>query len=409
MWLHHQTRNLVLVVLFYGTVLLLHILLPAYRTAGYVCDWRGRRLLYRLNGPLLMAVVVGVPLCLYARGTIPLFVLSFAAENYWSLLACANMLGFLCSFLLVALLPLEPSFRCLTVDQEALCGRAAKGEDVGTSLQQAPKRSKASHFFFGTSFNPRIGSLDIKMALYALGAAALAWNLVSAVALRLFRVPGVDNLSLALKLYAAMLSWFLLEYMFLEVIHLYTFDLMCEKLGFKLCWGCLVYYPFFYCIPVWSLVEAPPNADITTATGLGIVMLFFCGWILTRGANVQKYLFKTRGPQPQISVLGVAFVLPMRVVPRTRLLCSGFWGLARHVNYLGEIIQAIALALPGYLVSPPNSYYYQVLPWLYPLYYVALFLPRQMDDDLQIEAKYGKDSFKEYRRLVPYRIVPGIW
>ena len=34
--------------------------------------------------------------------------------------------------------------------------------------------------------------------------------------------------------------------------------------------------------------------------------------------------------------------LPMRVVPGTRLLCSGFWGLARHVNYCGEIVQVSA-------------------------------------------------------------------
>ena len=32
---------------------------------------------------------------------------------------------------------------------------------------------------------------------------------------------------------------------------------MCEKLGFKLCWGCLLFYPFFYCIGVWPLVAAP--------------------------------------------------------------------------------------------------------------------------------------------------------
>ena len=50
-----------------------------------------------------------------------------------------------------------------------------------------------------------------------------------------------------------------------------------------------------------------------------------------------------------------------------------------------------------------------MLPWLYPLYYVALFVPRQMDDDAQLQAKYGDKSFAEYVRLVPYRIVPYVW
>ena len=53
--------------------------------------------------------------------------------------------------------------------------------------------------------------------------------------------------------------------------------------------------------------------------------------------------------------------------------------------------------------------YYRALPWLYPLYYVALFIPRQIDDDLQLECKYGKEAFEAYTKRVPSRIVPGIW
>jgi hypothetical protein len=39
---------------------------------------------------------------------------------------------------------------------------------------------------------------------------------------------------------------------------------MCEKLGFKLCWGCLLFYPFFYCIGVWPLVAAPRSPHTLT-------------------------------------------------------------------------------------------------------------------------------------------------
>ena len=177
---------------------------------------------------------------------------------------------------------------------------------------------------------------------------------------------------------------------------------MCEKLGFKLCWGCLVFYPFFYCIGVWPLVAAPTDADIPTSTAAMTVALFFSGWCLTRGANLQKWVFK-RSDGQRASWMGI----PMKTVPNTRLLVSGFWGLSRHVNYLGEIVQAIALAIPGYLVAPTS--YYAILPWLYPLYYVALFVPRQMDDDAQLKAKYGEAIFDEYARRVPNRIVPWLY
>ena len=81
---------------------------------------------------------------------------------------------------------------------------------------------------------------------------------------------------------------------------------------------------------------------------------------------------------------------------------SGWWGLARHVNYLGEVTQGIALALPGYLATG------SLVPWLYPLYYVLLFVGRQIDDDLACAAKYGA-AWESYCSMVPYRILPFVW
>ena len=82
-------------------------------------------------------------------------------------------------------------------------------------------------------------------------------------------------------------------------------------------------------------------------------------------------------------------------------MVSGFWGVARHVNYLGELLMASALALSlGY----PGA----IWPWLYPVYYLALLVPRQIADDRRCAQKYGA-LWVEYRRAVPYRIVPGIY
>jgi protein-S-isoprenylcysteine O-methyltransferase Ste14 len=47
-------------------------------------------------------------------------------------------------------------------------------------------------------------------------------------------------------------------------------------------------------------------------------------------------------------------------------------------------------------------------PWLYPLYYVALLVPRQLDDDKRCAAKYGP-LWDEYKKRVPRRIVPFIY
>lgn len=187
-------------------------------------------------------------------------------------------------------------------------------------------------FFFGVAFNPRVAGVDVKMALYSLGASALVWNALSAACVGAPRLA-YGEVPNALALYVGMLLWFAAEYMALEVVHLYTYDLFAEKLGVKIAWGCLVFYPYFYSVGVWPLVlgadEGRGTQELSPATCAAIAALFAVGWTLTRGANLQKYLFKTRGAQGASRIMAG---MPMTVVPGTRLLCSGFWGCARHVN-----------------------------------------------------------------------------
>ena len=201
------------------------------------------------------------------------------------------------------------------------------------------------------------------------------------------------------------------------------YDLFAEKIGFKLSWwvmlymylhniiglldfflrGCCVFYPFFYPIGAYSIVSAAPTGkDITALQAALILVLFMSGWVMTRGANMQKFFFRL-DPESKSFLFGL---IKQKTIPGTRILCSGWWGLSRHLNYFGEIIQGFALALPGVLMAP--TVYYGAIPLLYPLYYVALFIPRQIDDDALCKKKYGA-KWDEYCKAVPYRIVPGVW
>lgn len=416
-------------VVLYLFISLCYFTLPGWRMDGYACHWNGEPISYKLNGPLCLAVVVGVWAWLAQSGS----ELSWlSAAQFGVSCAVANGLGLIASVAVFKSWPLEPAHRCLTVDQTELRAKA-KASDVMASLPASPERSTAAHFFYGLCFNPQLFGCDIKMGLYTLGACVLEWNLLSASMLHWQQEV---HLSRALVTYTALFTWFLCEcasaatpalelppppappptealrprpsaharrYLILECVHLYTYDIMCEKMGFKLMWGCFAFYPFFYCVGVWPLVAAPSASDISSATAAAIVLCFFGGWVLTRGANLQKYVYKTRPAGTPFACGLVA----NGTVPGTRLLCTGFWGVARHVNYLGEILQAVALALPGCLVAPTAGA--AVLPWLYPLYYVALFVPRQADDDEQIRLKYGEGPFAEYVQRVPYRMVPGVW
>lgn len=267
--------------------------------------------------------------------------------------------------------------------------------------------SLATDLFLGRPLNPRYRlrartpPFDVKMYLYLIGAVHLQLNVLSYTIahyqIAREALPGEEegpNHGLALA--AAMLSWFVVEYLYFEDVHLFTYDLFAERVGLKLAWGCLCFYPFFYPVSILAAVELPPppaRGGWYYGFAAGV---FFVGWGLSRGANLQKFWFKRAGEGD-----------PGRVVRsvdgRQTLFCGGLWGVARHVNYVGEVLEAVGIALAaGY--APGAA----VLPWVYPVYYVGLLGARERDDDARCREKYGA-LWEEYCRRVPWRLVPYVY
>lgn len=236
------------------------------------------------------------------------------------------------------------------------------------------------------------------MFLYLVGAVSLQCNILSGLAKHQQMWDG--KISLAMNAYIICFFIFLFEYLLFEEAHLYTYDIFAEKVGFKLVWGCFVFYPCFYCIGIFPIALSKKSYDITSIQFSMILLLYFFGWFITRGANLQKFSYRYNKKQKYF------FFIKQIVLPNSNILISGFWGLSRHLNYFGEILQSFALSLPGVLVG--STLFMRCLPLLYPLYYIILFVSRQYDDDELCERKYG-ELWTEYKRRVPYRIVPGIW
>ena len=349
--------------LIYACIFGLHLLLPARAVEGYVRDEQsGEPLRYRLNGPLVLVVSVGAWLAAGYSGLVPW---DWLWIHRWSSAAGAFALGLLVSAAVVLTAP-------------------SRG------------RSILAEFYLGRQANPQMlnGRADWKMLLYLLGGTLLELNVLAFAAHHVLTYP--EDSSPGIVLYVALFSWFICDYLIFERVHLYTYDLFAERLGFKLTWGCLFWYPYFYGVGLWSAADlGNPHAPAWLLAVAALV--FFAGWILARGANMQKYTFK-RDPDRVF----LSWVAPRTVADdKRRLLCSGFWGMSRHINYLGEILMACGLALS-------LGWPLMVGPWLYPLYYVALLFPRERDDDRRCAAKYGS-LWERYREQVPWRIVPRIY
>jgi hypothetical protein len=85
-------------------------------------------------------------------------------------------------------------------------------------------------FYTGHEFNPRpFRGLDTKMFLYLWGATLLQLNIFAILAEH--RKLNGGHLTTASITWAACLTWFAIEYMYHEHIHLYTYDIFAEKVG----------------------------------------------------------------------------------------------------------------------------------------------------------------------------------
>lgn len=336
--------------------------LPGRWVTGYVNRTGSEeKLRYRLNGLLVLAVVVGAWAGLCAADILAWDALY--TVRWWAL-GGAVVFGLVFSFALV--LPAAPV-----------------------------KASFLADFYLGRKENPQLwgGRVDAKMWLYLVGAVLLEINVLSFAAHH-HLVYGA-NASWGIFLSAGLLTYFVVDYLTFEEVHLYTYDIFAERVGFKLGWGCTAFYPFFYAIPLWSTADLAP-AQLATWQLVLYGLVFFTGWSLARGANMQKYYFK-RDPNRKF-----LWIQPEAITDgQRRLLVNGFWGLSRHINYLGEILMATGIALAvGHPLSP--------WPWLYPLYYVFLLFPRQFDDDRRCAQKYGP-LWQTYLKRVRYRIIPGVY
>ena len=345
----------------YAVITLLHLVIPAQRRPGYVKgEVTGEVLNYRING----RYVLGASIILwFLLGYVDIVPYDWLYETRWWGLIGACAIGVVFSLVVVLKYP-------------------------------STGRGFFADLWFGRSKDVQVkdGFLDAKVWLYLVGAVMLQLNVLSFAA---FHLANAASINPGFLLGCAMLTWFCCEYLIFERIHLWTYDFIAERVGFKLGFGCLAFYPYFYAVALWFTADLP-NPGIPAWLTILFGALFLCGWVLTRGANMQKFFFKTA---PDRKFLGIT---PEALSDGNHsLLVNGFWGTSRHINYLGEIIQAVAIALaPGYFGV--------WMVWLYPLYYVALFLSRQADDDVVCRAKYGA-LWDEYTAKVKYKIVPRLY
>ena len=351
----------------FAVFFLAQIILPGKRVPGYVINPKtGEPRNYRLNGLLVFAVA----LIVWA------FELTGMPRDWFyrsSIYAVVGGTVFTTIFAIIAVFS-QP-----------------QGKVKNPLLALWDGRAQEMSFF-----NERF---DIKMYFYVVGGTMLALNALSGAAYN-YELFG-ENYNPGVFLYAAFYTYYILDYFVFERVQLYTYDLIHEGIGFKMFWGGLVIYGWLFILPLWGMAAYPSpgfSSAWTYVWLIGTTVLFLFGWGISRGANMQKYTFKR---WPDRKFLGLIEPEYIQAGDR-KILCSGFWGAARHFNYLGEGFLGLSIALAF-------GYFTNLWAWTYFIFVVTFFTFRQRFDDVYCAEKYGAEKWAEYQARVKYRIFPGIY
>ena len=247
-------------------------------------------------------------------------------------------------------------------------------------------------YFVGTALNPRLGSFDLKFFCEARPGLIL-WILADlSLAAKQYQLHG--HVTAPMILVNAFQFLYVADYYFFEEAILTTWDIKYENFGWMLCWGDLVWVPFVYSLQAFYLVNH--THELSVLATIGLVALNLTGYVIFRGTNIQKHRFR-KNPA------GLVWGKPPEYIETrhgTLLLTSGWWGIARHLNYFGDLLLALAWCLPTGLEHP--------LPYFYLVYFIILLVHREWRDNAMCRDKYGAD-WEAYCRKVPWRIVPGIY
>jgi len=261
-------------------------------------------------------------------------------------------------------------------------------------------------YSWGTELYPRVFGVDVKRFINCRFSMTF-WMLAGlSYAYRSYTLHGVVDYGL---LFSAVSTYlYLVKFFLWEIGYLRSIDIIVDRAGYQIQWGCLVWVPCVYSFHTRFLVRHPSQLSLPVAAIIGSIG--FAGVLLNYWADEQRKRFRESNgdmkvwgrPADYIRAEYVVTEGGKRVTKSSLLLACGFWGIARHFHYVFELTAAWSWCL---LANPLVN---GILPLFYAIFLTILLLHRAKRDEDKCRKKYGKD-YERYAALVPYLVIPGLY
>lgn len=256
-------------------------------------------------------------------------------------------------------------------------------------------------FFMGIELNPRVGPIDLKLFFNG-RPGIVAWTLIN-LSFASAQYAKFGFLTNSMMIVNFLQALYVLYFFWKEAWYLKTIDIHHDHFGWMLAWGDSVWLPFMYTLQALFLVFNP--VQLSTEYALFVLALGLIGFYIFADANNQKDKFRRSGKELLIwgrksQSIDCEYKTEDGQTRKSRLLTSGWWGCARHMNYTGDLILSLAYSLACGMAF--------VFPYFYFVFLLILLVHRCIRDEKRCQAKYGK-KWDEYCAKVPYRLIPYIW
>lgn len=367
-------------VVWWGWLALLCLVVPGKLIPGVELR-DGSRLQYPMNGLSSFMVTVATALSVYQfHGPTPFL---WIADHYFQLVVASYIFSTaqaLFVYLYSFRLPSTTSSSNSKEDPDKLVMLALAGNS-GNPIYD---------LFIGRELNPRIGSLDLKV-FNELRPGIMGWVLLN-ISFAIKQHASFGSISNSMWLGILPQILYCCDTLFFEDKILTTMDVTTDGFGWMLSFGDLTWVPSMYSLQARYLSFHP--VYFSTPTTVLIALMSISSFLVFRLSNSEKNAFRTDPNDPS-----VAHLKYITTESGSKLLVSGWWGMARHINYTGDWMFGLAQCMAtGF--NTPMTYFFSV-------YFLVLLLHRNYRDECKCRDKYKKD-WDRYCEQVPCLFIPYI-
>jgi 7-dehydrocholesterol reductase len=284
-----------------------------------------------------------------------------------------------------------------------------KGIHFPSTEDNGSSGSWVKDYLWGTELYPRVFGLDLKRFINCRFSMTF-WQLAGfSFCYRSYVLHG--NVMDWGLFFAALSQYiYLVKFFVWEMGYMRSIDIIVDRAGYEIQWGCLVWVPAVYTLHSRFCVQHPSGLSFSAAAALFILSIL--GVLLNYAADRERDVFRASkgkclvwGSKPRY-ITAKYTIMDRKTGKATEktslLLASGFWGMARHFQYFFELTAAYSWC---FLANPLQN---GTLVMFYAVFLTGLLVDRAKRDTDKCRLKYGK-YYEEYCDLVPYKIVPGIF